>query len=115
MLFVVWPAARYMVTVTIWAALMGKLMGSDTARAPLGMLMPLLPEKVTFWTVLGCIWWMPAVWFRGRATVTAVMGRLEPPKTFENLRRIWLACAVRKSIWRMVEFTKTAPVWFYTG
>jgi hypothetical protein len=34
----------------------------------------------------------------GKATVTAVMGRLEPPKTFEILSRIWLAFAVMKSV-----------------
>lgn len=37
--FVVWPVARYAVTVMTCWALMGKLMGSETANAPLGMLM----------------------------------------------------------------------------
>ena len=56
---------------------------------------------------------MPAVWFNGSATVTAVMGRLEPPNTLENLRRICLAEVVMYRVCRTVEFTKTAPVWFY--
>ena len=113
MLFVVWPVARYTVTVMICCALMGKLIGSETASAPLGTVMPSLPPKVTFWMVLGWTWWIPAVWFKGRATVTAVMGRLDPPKTLENFRRIWRASVVMKRVWRMVLFTKTAPVWFW--
>jgi hypothetical protein len=112
MLFVVWPAARYIVIVTICWALMGKAMGSETARAPLGMLIEDLPEKVTVWRVEGWIWCIPARWLMGSATVTAVIGNTLPPNAFENLSRIWLACAVMKSVWRIVEFTKTAPVWF---
>jgi hypothetical protein len=88
-------------------------MGSETARAPLGIMIPSLPEKVIFLTVLAWIWWIPAVLLAGRATVMAVMGRFEPPKTLEILMRIWFACAVMNSVWRMVEFTKTAPVWFW--
>ena len=52
------------------------------------MLIESLPENVTFCNVLAWIWWMPDVLFAGRATVTAVMGRFEPPKTLEILMRI---------------------------
>ena len=53
MLLVVCPFARYIVTVMICCALISKLMGSDTASAPFGTLIPSLPPNVTFWTVLG--------------------------------------------------------------
>ena len=70
------------------------------------------PEKVTFCNVFAWIWWMPAVLFAGRATVTAVIGRLEPPNTFENLIRICEASVVMYKVCLIVELTKTAPVWF---
>jgi hypothetical protein len=71
----------------LWG-LMGKLRGSETARAPLGMEMEEFPEKVTLWRVEAWIWWMPAVLFAGRATVTAVMGRFVTPKALDICRRI---------------------------
>lgn len=58
---VFWPDARYAVTVMTCWALIGKLMGSETRSAPLGILIESLPEKVTFCNVLVWIWWMPAV------------------------------------------------------
>ena len=48
----------------------------------------------------------------GRATVTAVIGKLEPPKTFEILMRICDASVVIYNVCRTVELTKTAPLWF---
>src|SRR5689334_8142197 len=96
----------------ICCALIEKLMGSETASAPLGILMELLPEKVTFCSVLAWISWMPAVWLMGKATVTAVMGKFEPPKTFEILIRICEASVDMYRVCRMVELTKTAPLWF---
>jgi hypothetical protein len=44
--------------------------------------------------------------------VTAVIGRLEPPNTFENLIRICDASVVMYRVCLIVELTKTAPVSF---
>lgn len=52
------------------------------------------------------------MFFAGKAIVTAVIGRLEPPKTLEILMRTCEASAVIYKVWRMVELLKTAPVWF---
>ena len=77
---------------TDWA-FTGREMGSEMARAPLGMVNEGEPEeKVTGWRVEGRMALEPApeevrlVW--GRATVTAVMGRSEAPKALLNWRRI---------------------------
>lgn len=85
-------------------------MGSETARAPLGMLMSERPEKVTFCRVDACTWWIPAVPFTGNATVTAVIGRFVRPKAFEILRRICEAPTVMWRVCLIVALTKTVPV-----
>ena len=72
----------------------GRGMGSEMARAPLGMVkegMP--PEKVTGWRVSGRMALDPAPLdavpgVGGSATVAAVMVRSEPPKALLNWRRM---------------------------
>lgn len=65
-----------------------KLIGSETASAPSGMLMEGLPLKVSVWKVSGCIALTPAEPLAGRATVTAVIGRSTGLKTLEMRTRI---------------------------
>lgn len=57
---------------------------------------------------------MPAVSFAGRATVTAVIGRLVIPKAFEIFRRICDAATETCRVWRMVVLTNIALVVFCT-
>jgi hypothetical protein len=71
--------------------LMAKLMGSETASAPLGIVKDVFPLNVTVCSVLGWIALTPAAPWSGRATVTAVMGRSFSPKALEMRIRIVLA------------------------
>jgi hypothetical protein len=71
--------------------LIEKLMGSETANAPLGIVKDVFPLNVTVWRVLGWIALTPAAPWSGRATVTDVMGRLFSPKAFDMRIRIVLA------------------------
>ena len=74
--------------VTLVWALTLNLMGSETARAPLGIEMDLEPEKVRCWRVSVRMAGDPAVLFTGRAMVAAVMGRLEAPSALLNWNRM---------------------------
>jgi hypothetical protein len=78
------PVARYSVTEMVDRGWTGKFKGSDTARAPLGMVMPGFPPlNVTVWSVEGWIALTPEDPLKGRATVMAVMGRSVRPKALE--------------------------------
>jgi len=78
-----------MVTVTTVCALGRlKLMGSETARAPLGTTMLAAPSlKVTFLTVDGIIALCPAAPLNGSAMVTALILRSLTPKALEKRKR----------------------------
>src|SRR3569833_866053 len=70
-----------MLTVSTLSAFTGKSMGSETARAPLGIV-PLAwpPEKVTALREDGLMLDVPTEPFARTATVTAVIGRSLTPK-----------------------------------
>ncbi len=101
-----------METVSMDSGFTVKSIGSETARAPFGMVKSGLPEKVTVLSVLVSIEDTPTEPLVGRATVTAVMGRSVVPKTLEMRIRMGEPPMDMCSVWRMVEFTNTAPVWF---
>lgn len=104
MRLVVCPSARYMVTVrTCWAARV-MFTGSEKTTAPLGTVKEGLPEKVTFWRVSGSMALAPAAPLAGRATVTAVMGRSEPPKTLLNCNLMFEAFCVTDTVCLSVAF-----------
>lgn len=100
-------------------AFMGKLTGSETARAPLGIVILLLPLKVNVWSVAGLMPLDPVTFcprsVRGRAIVAAVIGRSVRPKAL--LRRMRTCCAgmVMRRVCRIVEFGKTRLVWLKGG
>lgn len=93
-------------------------MGSETARAPLGMVTPgRPPEKVRGAREAGAMAEVPAPpllaeMLAGMARVAQVMGRSDPPKALEMTRRIVEADWVTKIVWRMVVSWKTTPVPF---
>jgi hypothetical protein len=86
-----WPWAKYAVTARTDWALTGNLRGSETAKAPGGMMKPFWPEKVTVWTVSGRTALAPAEPLTGRATEAPVMGRSVAPKALLKVRRMTAA------------------------
>ena len=104
------PTDKYMETEMIDCGAMRKLSGSDTAKAPFGIVIEGLPLKVTDWTVDDSILLTPAEPLNGSATETAVIGKSVTPKAFEMRIRIWSPPVDMCKVWRMVEFGKTTPV-----
>ena len=71
---------------------------------------PFFPGEGDFLQSRGWIWCTPALPFTGKATVTAVMGRLVTPNALEIFS---LICEASTDMWRVcriVELTNTAPV-----
>ena len=87
-IFVVCPLSRNIVTAIIDCGSTGKSSGSDTASPPSGIIMDVFPLKVTVCKVFGWMAETPAEKLKGRATVTAVMGRFVTPNALEKRRRI---------------------------
>lgn len=112
MSLLVCPLARNIVTASSLCAFTGKSMGSDTTSAPLGTENDGAPLKVMLRSVAGWIADVPEEPLKGRATVTAVMGRFVVPKALEKTRRIWEAGTETWTVWRIVELGNTRPVWF---
>lgn len=111
--FEAWPVARYMLTVRICCAVTGYAIGSDTARAPLGIVMLASPpDHVTGARDVGAMAEVPAEPFCGTAMVAAEMGRSVPPKALETTMRMVGADWVRNMVWRRVASWNTTPVWF---
>jgi hypothetical protein len=110
MKFVVCPSCKYIVTVNIDCGATGRLIGSETTKAPFGIVKLASPLNVTVWSVLVWIAETPAEPLTGRATVTAVIGRSVVPKAFE-IRILILSPPIEVCIvCRIVEFTKTEPL-----
>lgn len=97
------PVARYIVTVTMDCGSTGKSNGSETARAPSGMIMEVSPPlNVTVCRVDGWIALTPAEPLYGRAIDTPVTGRSVRPNALEMRIRICEAPVDVCSVWRMV-------------
>ncbi len=64
-------------------------MGSDTTKAPFGIVYDAEPLKVTFCSEPVSMELLPAVPLSGRAMVTAVMGKSVVPNAFEKRKRTW--------------------------
>lgn len=88
---------------------MGKVMGSETARAPAGMEMLGEEEKVRGWRVEVRIELTPTEELRGRAIVAEVIGREVVPNALEMRRRNWVVEVEMWMVWRMVVLKKTTP------
>lgn len=86
---------------------MAKLTGSETARAPLGIVKFLLPLNVRVFKVAKFIALAPAVPFLGRAIVAVVICRSFTPKALEKRTRIWSPPIDVRTVCRMVESVKT--------
>ena len=82
------PSARNMLIVSSVCAFTSKSIGSDTTRAPFGIVNEGDPLKVSVLSVLVSIAEVPAEPFSGRAIVTFVIGRLVVPNVFEMRRRM---------------------------
>src|SRR3954462_13844329 len=90
--------------------------GAEKATGPVGTARGDEPaEKVTGREEPGTMADTPEVLLAARATVTAVMGRSEPPKLLEICSRMVGAARPTLTVWRRVASTRTEPVWFSTG
>lgn len=86
---------------------MWKSIGSETTRAPSGIVKLGLPLNVR---VLSVLVWMddtPADPLLGSAMVTAVMVRSLMPKALLIRRRMWSPPMLVWMVWRIVELKKT--------
>lgn len=89
---------------------MGNWNGSDTTKAPFGMVKLRLPLNVNDFSVLVMTALLPAVLLTGSATVTAVIGNSVAPKALLMRKRCQEPEVVICIVWRTVELAKTSPV-----
>lgn len=96
-----------MVTVSIDCDLISKSIGSETARAPVGIKNEGLPPKATVLRVPGTMVLTPAEPLYGKATVTAVTGRSFVPNAFDTRILICFAPIDMCSVCRIVALRRT--------
>lgn len=107
------PDAKYIVMARFDCGSTVKLSGSETASAPLGIVIDSSPPlKVTVCKVEGWMALTPAEPLKGRPIVSAVMGKSVRPNEFEIRRRICAAPVVTCTVCRMVLFLKMTSVSF---
>ena len=102
------PLSKNMLTLITPRGSTVKSIGSDTMRAPFGILNDVEPLNVTFRSVSGWILLTPEELFPGSATVTAEMGRVVVPKTLVKRKRKKDPPSERCRVCRIVAFSNIA-------
>ena len=93
-----------------FCACIGNMNGSDTIKAPFGMVKLGLPLNVNVFNVFVTMALLPGVLLKGSATVTAVIGSAVAPNALLMRKRCQEPEVVTWIVWRKVELPKTSPV-----